>query len=145
MVISSKPQTVINAAQPPSLTYEKISPTEYRVNVTNASNPFYLVFSESFDYGWRLYGHELAPFGLGSSPLVSESDHFLVNGFANGWYINKTGTYTLTLYFYPQVIYQVSLVVTGASFLAMIVIVVGIPRPLIVLLSRRSKFDKRSQ
>ncbi len=33
---------------------------------------------------------------------VSNEYHFTANGFANGWYINKTGTFTITLEFWPQ-------------------------------------------
>jgi len=144
LVIASRPQTMTGSVRPPSVTYVKISATEYRVNVVNASNPFYLVFSESFDQGWRVYSHELPPFGLGSSQIVSENNHFVVNGFANGWYVDKTGTYTLTLYFYPQVIYEASLVASGASFFAMVIIVAGVPRSLMALVSRRTRLDTRN-
>ena len=72
--------------------YERINPTQYTVHV-NTSNPFNLVFSDSFDNGWiaSIDGQQL-----------SDQYHFTANGYANGWYINKTGTYTITLEFTPQ-------------------------------------------
>jgi hypothetical protein len=75
-----------------SLTYEEINPTQYTVHV-NASSPFYLVFSESYDDGWvaTINGQQ-----------IHSQYHFTANGYANGWYVNKTGTYTITLDFTPQ-------------------------------------------
>jgi len=75
-----------------SITYEKINPTKYTVHV-NASSPFYLVFSESYHNDWVAY--------IDGQPIPDEY-HFTANGFANGWYINKTGTFTITLEFWPQ-------------------------------------------
>lgn len=33
--------------------------------------------------------------------------HFIANGYANAWYINKTGTYTITLEFWPQKLFYI--------------------------------------
>ena len=75
-----------------SLTYHEINPTQYTVHV-NASSPFYLVFSQSYDDGWvaTINGQQ-----------IPDQYHFTANGYANGWYINKTGTYTVTLEYTPQ-------------------------------------------
>jgi hypothetical protein len=75
-----------------SLALEQINPTKYNVFV-NSSKPFYLVFSDSYDKGWiaTINGQQ-----------IPEQYHFTANGYSNGWYINKTGTYTLTLEFQPQ-------------------------------------------
>jgi hypothetical protein len=81
-----------NQTTNPSVTYEKIDPTKYTVHV-NTSAPFYLVFSETYDKDWiaTIDGQQ-----------VPNEYHFTANGFANGWYINKTGTFTITLEFWPQ-------------------------------------------
>jgi hypothetical protein len=75
-----------------SITYDEVTPTQYTVHV-NSSQPFYLVFSESYDNGWvaTINGQQ-----------IPDQYHFTANGYANGWYINKTGTYTVTLEFTPQ-------------------------------------------
>ncbi len=75
-----------------SVMYEEINPTQYTVHV-NASQPFYLIFSQSYDNGWvaTINGQQ-----------ISDEYHFTANGYANGWYINKTGAYTITLEFTPQ-------------------------------------------
>jgi hypothetical protein len=74
-----------------NLTYKQISPCEYKVNV-DADRPFVLVFSETYDNQWSLY--------RGDGQAVP--CHFIANFYANGWYVQKTGNYTLTLYFTPQ-------------------------------------------
>ena len=75
-----------------SVSYQEINPTLYNVQV-NSSNPFYLVFSEAYDKGW------VATIG---GRQISAQEHFTANGFANCWYVNKTGSYTITLEFTPQ-------------------------------------------
>jgi hypothetical protein len=83
-----------------SIAYQEINPTQYTVKV-KTSEPFYLVFSESYDNGWvaTINGQQ-----------IPDQYHFTANGYANGWYINKTGTYTITLEFTPQ-----NLFYTGAA------------------------------
>ncbi len=39
----------------PEISFQKINPTKYRVKVKNATEPFWLVFSESYHEGWRAY------------------------------------------------------------------------------------------
>jgi hypothetical protein len=41
--------------QIPKITFVKINPTKYRVRVEGASQPYTLVFSETFDRGWKAY------------------------------------------------------------------------------------------
>ena len=81
----------------PTLTFQKINPTKYSVQV-NASTPFYLVFSGSYDENWiaTIDGQQ-----------VPSEHHFTANGFANGWYINKTDPFTITLEFWPQNLFYV--------------------------------------
>lgn len=75
-----------------TITYEKDNPTNYIVHV-NASEPFFLVFSESYHKDWVAYV---------DGQQIPDEHHFIANGYANGWYINKTGAFTITLEFWPQ-------------------------------------------
>jgi len=81
------------------VTFSEMDPTKYTVQVTNATHPFFLVFSESFDRGWvaNVDGQQIA-----------EECHFMANGYANSWFINKTGTFTVVLEFWPQKLFYVS-------------------------------------
>ena len=88
-----------------SITYQEINPTRYTVHV-NSSNPFYLVFSESYDNGWiaTVNGHQ-----------IPDQYHFIANGYANGWYVNQTGTYTITLEFSPQKLFYIGSAISIAT------------------------------
>lgn len=60
-------------------TFKRISSTKYNVTLHNFNKPTYLVFSEGYDSGWKIYSS--------GDNYVPESDHFLANGYANAWYI----------------------------------------------------------
>lgn len=62
----------------PQINFTKINPVSYLVSV-NSSEPFTLVFSESFDNNWI------------AASEGQNFEHFEINGFANAFYINKTG------------------------------------------------------
>ena len=101
----------------PTITFKRVNPTKYIVQVENASAPFFLVFSESYDSQWKVYAedaidglneviaeypnvnvkearHEWFKFTLQDiaylfrKPAVNETYHFMANGYANAWYIN---------------------------------------------------------
>jgi len=44
----------------PKITFIKINPTKYKVKVEEAKGPYVLVFSESFNKGWKVYQSNLA-------------------------------------------------------------------------------------
>jgi hypothetical protein len=74
------------------INFDQINPTKYFVHV-DTSLPFFLIFSQSFNKGWvaSIDGRQ-----------ISDQYHFIANGYANSWYINKTGTFNITLEFVPQ-------------------------------------------
>ena len=39
----------------PKITFNKINPTKYVIDIEDATDPYYLVFSESFHRGWKAY------------------------------------------------------------------------------------------
>jgi len=142
---------------PPKISFKKINPTKYLVRVENASQPFFLVFSESYHPGWKAYvrsgvgsresgdeivaeypklgvkeaRHEIS-FTRGDVSYlfkkpVSKNNHFLVNGYANAWYIDPAkvdkdgdGEFTVTLYFRPQSYFYLGLMISGLTFLSCI-------------------------
>jgi len=72
------------------LTYERLSSTSYVVNV-NSQGPFFLVLSESYDPGWSARANGL-----------DIQKHFIANGYANGWYVNRVGQLAITIEFSPE-------------------------------------------
>ena len=78
----------------PSISFSYPNPAKAIVHVHNATTPFYLIFRETYDPHWAAF------FSNGTE--VNPRDHIAVNGFANAWYMNKTGNYTVTLYYTLQ-------------------------------------------
>jgi hypothetical protein len=80
--------------------YKKINPTKHILKIENATRPFMISFAEAYDPLWVAYSDDnnnqnnnTSNFKTSSVPLYS-----IVNGF----YINKTGDYTLTIEYQPQ-------------------------------------------
>ena len=87
----------------PQVTYYGMNPVEYQLKITT-ERPFILVFDETYNSGWRLFDEKVDWRNMFDDQQFNAS-HFMVNGYANGWYIDKVGTYDLTIYFKPQLKY----------------------------------------
>lgn len=108
----------------PDITFQKVNPTKYQVRVTSATQPFFLVFSESYYPQWKAY---VNPQGRGTNWLeaffqssIPEDKHFLVNGYANAWYIDpselRTGAeFNITLYYQPQSLFYLGWIISGLT------------------------------
>jgi len=86
-----------------------INPTHIRVFI-NASDPFVLVFQEAYSNRWKAFYEE---------PNLCEvlfnngiEQHFVVNGFANGWIMDKKGIYVVNLYYAPQYMVYVGTIIS---------------------------------
>jgi hypothetical protein len=84
----------IKSFSKPGISFSYPDPAKAIVHVHNATTPFYLIFRETYDPHWAAF------FSNGTE--VNPRDHIAVNGFANAWYMNKTGNYTVTLYYTLQ-------------------------------------------
>ncbi len=134
----------------PQITFTKINPTKYIINVSNAKEPYLLVFSEAFNPDWELFytnnkyknieiinryfnneiretKHNNIFFDketLQTLPMKSLADekHFLVNGYANSWYIapsdTKNSSYTLILEMTSQRLFYLGLFISALSFVS---------------------------
>lgn len=71
----------------PMVNYVKINPSKYIVNVSE-SNGFILILVNNFNSLW-----------IASINGVPIKDHFMVNGYANGWIIENKGSYTVDIIF----------------------------------------------
>lgn len=128
----------------PNITFKKINPSKYEVQVLGAKEPFWLVLSESFHEKWKVFlksnTEKIKKGGiqedknkmrftpedikyLFKKPL--DAEHQVVNGYANGWYIdpkelNLGENFTLDIYFQPQSLFYIGLGVSGLTFLGFI-------------------------
>jgi len=90
--------------------FKKSDPTEYVVQVSNANGPYILNFGESFDKGWKAYIPS-------DNKFISESNHIKINGYANGWLIDKQGDYDVIIRYWPQKIFRIGLLISAVSVL----------------------------
>lgn len=102
----------------PVITYKRVNPIKYKVEVSAVRSPFVLVFSDKFHSDWKLYvsKKEAEELNVGESYFngsiresthediflngqtfetldmqsIPENQHFMVNGYANAWYITPT-------------------------------------------------------
>jgi hypothetical protein len=98
-IYSTNPFSLLMQGQP--VHYQKISSTEYVVNVQDSLKPFYLIFAESYDDGWKAF--------INGKEHLPDKYHFNAGGLANGWYLNKTGHFSVRLYFQPQKYHDIGL------------------------------------
>src|SRR5581483_3262702 len=97
--------TIAQSAQPPQVRYWRVSATRYIASVTGATQPFVLILHEHFDRGWiaRLRDRSYRP--------------LLVNGVSNGFLIDQTGDFDITLEYTPQRWYDAGIVLSLVSTL----------------------------
>jgi len=89
--------TVYRKNSDPDVIPQKINPTTYIAHV-NTTRPFFIMLSQTFHESW---------IALVNGERVPDQYHFVANGYANAWYINKTGSYTITLEFWPQKLFYI--------------------------------------
>lgn len=99
----------------PRMNFKKIDNTKYILNLVNVTKPYVLVLSELFDPNWKIFipnGQEV------------KTTHFVANAYANGWEIEKSGTYQLVLKFVPQDLLNPTEKISQVIFLIGIVLVI---------------------
>ncbi|MDH5406588.1 MAG: hypothetical protein OEX80_08625, partial [Candidatus Aminicenantes bacterium] len=114
------------------LNFQRVNATKYRVN-GKAARSFWLVFNESFDPGWKAYlSLKEAPSQKSSSVSWKKKqlgNHIMVNGYANGWYVDipslpdksqNEREFSIILQFRPQLLFTIGLIISGLTLLACI-------------------------
>lgn len=106
-------EPTVNAQMPvtvrrvPTVDFRRVNPTKYIINVNGATEPFILVFNQTFHNKWKLFMHE-RPVAVNleteKDPAqklqlalwstwkdrgnkIEVGDHFVANGYANAWII----------------------------------------------------------
>lgn len=92
IVHDSRTESAGHSESLPDIRFERTHPYRFRVHVHRATAPFLLVLTESHSPGWRL-----------QVPWEGQGErHVRVNGYANGWIVDKPGDYTLAISYAPQ-------------------------------------------
>lgn len=78
------------AGQLPDLDYRQNAPSKFVISVNNATEPYLLKFSNTYNAFW----------GISYSDRhhdSSQTTHLILDGYANGWYIDRPGNYEIIL------------------------------------------------
>lgn len=80
--------------------YIKLDSTKYVVNITNATRPYIISFAEGYDSLWKanIDGHG----EIGNNETAYISNSIPIYSFINGYFINKTGDYSVSLEYQPH-------------------------------------------
>ena len=109
----------------PTLGFNRSGHNEFSILIHNSTGPFPLIFDQSFDVGWKLCvgGSVILPAG---NECIPEGEHFVANGYANGWIVNKTGSFRLVIYYVPDVVEFYSII---SSLTVVVVVAALVLRP----------------
>jgi hypothetical protein len=103
------PNVTVTYNQTPGIT--GTDPTRFSLT-SNSGEPYFLVFNENYHPAWEL-----------TNSSGYEFDHFQINYYANGYYVNTTGNTTLNLGFAYQPPYIISVIVSQAGLFVMILLI----------------------
>jgi len=136
-LVSEPSEKLVN---PKKIDFELINPTKKLVHIKGASTPFYLAMSESYHTQWQLqFNNEKVQGRINrwvpwvKPDRVSDEEHFELNGFLNGWYVNTAvlcaqvengctknpdGTYDMefVVEFFPQRWFYMGLLISSLTF-----------------------------
>lgn len=105
-----------NSSLLPHVNFQKTGRSKYLVNIQGAQQPFILVLEQSFQNGWKAKILQ-----QNKDKIIPE--HLIVNGFENGWYLDKKGDFKVQIYYWPekilfagQIVSLLALVLSGAYF-----------------------------
>jgi len=110
------------------LSYQKLNPSRYKINVQNTGKPITLIFNSTFDKKWSISTKE----------FTLRSQHFLANGYSNGWYIETPelfdgSEYELEIEYSPQKVADISLYLSLFTIATIL---------LYFIFNRKTKFSK---
>jgi hypothetical protein len=122
-----------NSIQAKIVEYKKINPTKHVLKIENATKPFMISFAESYNKLWTAHvdtshynnnqDNNKSRFKTNSVPLY---------GVINGFYVNKTGDYTLVIEYEPQIWFTQGLTI-GTLSLGGILIALFLVRKKLIL------------
>ena len=98
-----------------SITYIRINPTKYVIDIGKLDKDYVLVFNSRYNGLWELYNDNYQ----NNDNLVQ--DHFIVDGYANGWLIKKGNSQNLVLMYKPQVWYERGKIISLITILIILI------------------------
>lgn len=120
----SLPELFNSSSCEASAQYEKVDPCTYQVNVST-DTPFTLIFSETYSPFWKAI--------INGEEIPSTLAYSMVNSF----YINRTGQFTVIIYFTGQTYANTGLIISFVSFVS-----ISVATPVLSIVLRRRRLLK---
>lgn len=105
----------------PKVSFRKINAAHYRVQIRGAGAPFLLILAETYSPDWEASIEE-----------TKVRQHFIVNGYANAYYVDRKGSFAVDIEYAPTRLLRAGAVLSGGSLLAAVLGFISFP-----LLKRR--------
>jgi hypothetical protein len=121
-------QDVFKPNNAPQISYDQINPCEYVVHVHNITEPFLLVFSDSFHQLWKAYIDGV------------ETSAISLYGMVNGFNIEKTGSFDVVIYFTGQTFANIGLTISTITLLLVLGVLL---LPSVKIIKWKNKLRKR--
>jgi len=108
----------------PDISFSKVDPTKYVVNVRNARDSYFLVFGNAYHPKWKIFLSDIQ-FNKVDSKIINVR-HLEGNGYANVWYItpqdvNDLKNYKLIIEMTDQRIFYYSFLISFTIFLFLLI------------------------
>jgi len=104
--ISAGRKISITFTQAPQIIFKEINPTQFKITVAHAQNPYYLLFTERFDPQW----------------VASTGIHIEGNGYENVWYVPDVHIHSIDIKYIPQRDFSIGVGITAVTLLAVFII-----------------------
>ena len=106
--ILTEPQSVPADNGLPKISFEKFNSTKYIAHIENATKPYFLILGQSFHPWWR---------AIINDQTIATNKHVLIDGYANGWWIEQTGNYEVILDYWPQTWLYIGIAISSVTLL----------------------------
>lgn len=94
----------------PDIKFEKIDKVSYKISVSEAKEPFILMFNETYNPFWKIKGESF--------------EHFMINEYANAWLVDKKGSFDLVLEYRLQKYFYYGVKVSAVGLISAVVLVI---------------------
>ena len=108
-IIVKKSSLVVQT--PPGVNFRRVNPTSYVGEVQQATNPFIFIFNEKINPLWRL------TISNDSGGWETVDKHFMIDGYANGWLMEKGQARKFKIEYIPQSWFLIGSIISASVFL----------------------------
>lgn len=105
------------AGESPYYSVKQWFTTLYTIEIRGASTAFSLTLNQRFSPQWQA---RILTDGSYLGRPVSQDNHFKVDHYANGWFINQPGSYTIVIEYLPQRLYILGMFITTMTVLILV-------------------------